>query len=285
MITVTGATGQFGRLVIAALVKALPPAEITAAVRRPENAKDLAGLGIQVREADYEKPDTLKEAFKGTDKLLLISSSEIGRRVRQHAAVLDAARSNSVNLIVYTSGLHADTSPLALFAEHRKTEAMIRQSGVPFVVLRNGWYTENLTATIPAALEHGTLLGCAGTGLISSAARADFADAAVKTLLLDDQAGHVYELAGDAAYTMEDFAAEIAQQAGKEVLYKDMPEADYRDVLVTAGLPDGLAALLADSDSGASKGALFDDSCDLSRLIGRPTTSMKESVADFLRST
>jgi len=283
MITVTGATGQLGRLVIAALLKELPPSGITAAVRDPGKAKDLADLGVQVRTADYDKPDTLKEAFKGTDKLLLISSSEIGRRVRQHGAAIDAARSAQVGLLAYTSGLHADTSPLILSAEHRKTEAMIRQSGLPFVLLRNGWYTENHTASIPAALEHGTLLGCAGTGRISSAPRADYADAAAMALLLEDQDGRVHELAGDRAYTMKDFAGEITRQAGKKVVYKDMPEAEYRAVLVSAGLPEVLAALLADSDSGASKGALFDDSHGLSGLIGRPTTPMRESVAAAIK--
>jgi len=285
MITVTGATGQLGRQVIAALLKELPPSEIVAAVRDTEKGKDLEDLGVQVRRADYDQPGSLKEAFKGTGKLLLVSSSEIGRRIRQHAAVIDAARSADVELLAYTSGLHAQTSPLVLFAEHRKTEAMLRQSGLSFVLLRNGWYTENHTATIPAALEHGTLLGCAGAGRIASAARADYAAAAAKALLLEGQAGRVYELAGDSAYTMEDFAGEITKQTGKTVAYKDMPEEEYKAVLVSAGIPEGLAALLADSDTGASKGGLFDDSHQLSKLIGRPTTPLAESVAEAIKGS
>jgi NAD(P)H dehydrogenase (quinone) len=285
MITVTGATGQLGRQVIAALLKELPPSEIVAAVRDTEKGKDLEDLGVQVRRADYDQPGSLKEAFKGTGKLLLVSSSEIGRRIRQHAAVIDAARSVNVELLAYTSGLHAETSPLVLFAEHRKTEAMLRQSGLSFVLLRNGWYTENHTAAIPAALEHGTLLGCAGAGRIASAARADYAAAAAKALLLEGQAGRVYELAGDSAYTMEDFAGEITKQTGKTVAYKDMPEEEYKAVLVSAGIPEGLAALLADSDTGASKGGLFDDSRQLSKLIGRPTTPLAESVAEAIKGS
>ena len=283
MITVTGATGQLGRIVINNLLEKIPAIEIVAAVRNPDKAEDLAALGVQVRLADYDQPATLKEVFTGTDKLLLISSSEVGQRVRQHSAAIDAARYADVGLLAYTSGLHAETSPLALIAEHKATEAVLRQSGLSFVLLRNGWYTENYTASIPAALEHGTLLGCAGDGHISSAARADYAEAAAAVLLLDDQEGRVYELAGDSAYTMTELADEVTKQTGKKVIYKDVPETEYRSVLVSAGLPEGLAALLADSDTGASKNGLFDDSRQLSKLIGRPTTTLSESVAAAIK--
>ncbi len=283
MITVTGATGQLGRIVINNLLEKIPAIEIVAAVRNPDKAEDLAALGVQVRLADYDQPATLKEAFTGTDKLLLISSSEVGQRVRQHSAAIDAARYADVGLLAYTSGLHAETSPLALIAEHKATEAVLRQSGLSFVLLRNGWYTENYTASIPAALEHGTLLGCAGDGHISSAARADYAEAAAAVLLLDDQEGRVYELAGDSAYTMTELADEVTKQTGKKVIYKDVPETEYKSVLVSAGLPEGLAALLADSDTGASKNGLFDDSRQLSKLIGRPTTTLSESVAAAIK--
>jgi NAD(P)H dehydrogenase (quinone) len=279
MITVTGATGQLGRIVIDKLLEKVPATEIIAGVRNPDKAEDLAALGVQVRLADYDQPATLKEAFTGTDKLLLISSNEVGQRVRQHSAAIDAARYADVGLLAYTSGLHAETSPLALAAEHKATEAILRQSGLSFVLLRNGWYTENYTASIPAALEHGTLLGCAGDGHISSAARADYAEAAAAVLLLDDQEGRVYELAGDFAYTMTELADEVTKQTGKKMIYKDVPETEYKSVLVSAGLPEGLAALLADSDMGASKNGLFDDSRQLSKLIGRPTTTLSESVA------
>ena len=282
MIIVTGATGQLGRLVIASLLEKMPASEIVAAVRNPENARDLAEKGVQVRTADYNRPATLKSAFEGAEKLLLISSSEVGRRADQHRVAIAAASEAGVGLLAYTSMLHADTSPLALSAEHKQTEAMLRRSDLPSVILRNGWYTENYTAGIPAALEHGTLLGCAGEGRISSAARADFAAAAAMVLLSEDQDGRVYELAGDEAYTMTDLAAEISRQAAREVVYKDMPESQYREVLVSVGLPVGLAKLLADSDRGASLGGLYDDSCQLSTLIGRPTTPLSDSIAQFL---
>jgi NAD(P)H dehydrogenase (quinone) len=284
MIVITGASGQLGRLVIEALLKKLPASEIVAAVRSPEKVSDLAARGVQIRHADYSQPATLDTAFKGADKLLLISSSEVGQRVPQHRAVIDAAKRAGVKLLAYTSLLHADTSPLGLAAEHQETEALLREAGLPHVLLRNGWYSENYAAGVPAALAHGVLLGSAGSGRIASAARANYAAAAATVLTLNDQAGRIYELAGDTAYTLTELAAEISAQSGKEIAYKDLPEADYKAILLGAGLPEGLAALLADSDTGASKGGLFDDSHQLSQLIGHPTTTIATSIAAALKT-
>lgn len=278
MIAVTGASGQLGRLVIEGLLKKVPAAEVVAVVRNPDRVKDLAALGVQVRQADYDRPDTLEKAFQGADKLLLISSSEVGRRVPQHRAVIEAAKRAGVKLIAYTSILRADTSPLPLAAEHKETEALLHASGVPFVLLRNGWYTENYLASVPVALQHGVVLGSAGDGRIASAARANYAEAAVAVLTRDDQAGRVYELAGDESYTLAELAAEIARQSGKAVAYQNLPDADFKAALVNAGLPQGFAALLAESDVGASKGGLFDDGHQLSQLIGHPTTPLATLV-------
>ncbi len=278
MIAITGATGQLGRLVIHNLLKSVPASQLVAAVRSPDKAADLAALSVQVRQADYAQPATLEAAFHGVDKLLLISSSEVGQRAPQHAAVIAAAQKAGVKLLAYTSILRADTSPLGLAAEHKETEAMLRASGLPHVLLRNGWYTENHAASVPAALQYGAVLGSAKEGRIASAARADYAAAAAAVLTKDGQAGQVYELAGDTAYTLSEFAAEIAKQSGKAVVYNDLPEAAYAAALVQAGLPEGFAALLADSDVGASTDGLFDDSHQLSQLIGRPTTPMAEVV-------
>jgi NAD(P)H dehydrogenase (quinone) len=282
MIVVTGASGQLGRLVIEALLKTLPAPEIIAAVRSPDKAADLAARGVQVRHADYNDPATLDTAFAGADKLLLISSSEIGRRATQHRAAIDAARRAGVTLIGYTSVLHADTSPLGLAGEHRETEAALRESTAPFVVLRNGWYTENYTGSLASALEHGAILGCAGDGRISSAARADYAAAAAIVMTRDAQAGRVYELAGDTAYTLADLAAEVSRQSGKTVEYRNLSEPDYKAALLGIGLPEFVAALLSDSDTGASKGALFDNGRQLSALLGRPTTPLATVVAAAL---
>lgn len=282
MIVVTGATGQLGRLVIKALLKTQPASDIVAAVRSPEKAADLAALGVQVRRADYNEPATLDTAFKGADKVLLISSSELGRRAVQHRAAINAAKRNGVQLIGYTSVLRADTSPLGLADEHRETEGTLRASGVPFVLLRNGWYTENYLRSLAAALEHGAILGSADDGKIASAARADYAEAAALVMTRDAQAGRVYELAGDSAYTLTELAAEVTRQSGKKVEYQNLSEADYKAALVGLGLPEVVAALLSDSDAAASKGALFDNAHQLSQLLSRPTTPLATVVGEAL---
>jgi NAD(P)H dehydrogenase (quinone) len=284
---VTGATGHLGRLVIEALLRTVPAGSITAGVRDPNGpaAKELADRGVAVRAADYVQPETLSAAFAGMDKLLLISSNTLGERVAQHRNVIEAAAKAGVTLIAYTSVLHADVSPLGLAAEHRETEAALAAAGVPFALLRNGWYTENYAAAIPAALAHGVLLGSAGHGRIASAARMDYAEAAAAVLTADtDQAGKTYDLAGDDSYDLTEFAAEIARQSGKSVAYKNLPEADYKAALLGAGLPDEFAALLADSDTGAAGGALFDGDRQLSRLIGRPTTPFAVTIAEALKA-
>ncbi len=282
MIVVTGATGQLGHLVIAALLKKMPASGIVAAVRNVEKAMDLAALGVQVRYADYDRPSTWDDALKGAERVLLISASEIGKRAKQHQSVIDAAKRAGVKLLAYTSVLRADTSPLGLAAEHRDTEAAIRSSGVSFVLLRHSWYTENYTGGVRTALEQGAVYGCAGNGRISSATRADYAEADVAALTADNQAGRIYELAGDTSYTLADFAAEISRQSGRSIRYVNLTEAEYRQALTKAGLPELVAALISDSDTGASKGGLFDDGRQLSKLIGRPTTSLATVVASSM---
>ncbi|MHB2056594.1 SDR family oxidoreductase [Pantoea dispersa] len=272
MIAITGATGQLGRLVINALLKKVPASEIIAVVRSPEKAQDLQALGVALRTADYNQPQTLQGAFAGVQKVLLISSSEVGQREAQHRAVIDAAKAAGVSFIAYTSLLHADTSPLGLGVEHRATEALLQASGIPYALLRNGWYSENYAASIAPALAHHAFIGAAGDGRIASAAREDYAAAAAEVISRDDQAGKVYELAGDDSYTLAEFSAEIARQSGEQVEYVNLPPAEFSAALIGAGLPAPLAELLADSDAGAAQGALFDDSHTLSKLIGRPTT-------------
>lgn len=282
MIAITGATGQLGRLVIRSLLKKIPADGIIAIVRSVEKAKDISALGVKVRQADYNQPASWDAALQGAEKVLLISSSEIGQRVQQHRAVIDAAQRVGVKLLAYTSVLHADTSVLGLADEHRETEAAIHASGVPFTLLRNGWYTENYAMGIGAALSLGALYGCGSDGRISSASRADYAEAAAVVLTSDHQAGKVYELAGDTSYTLSEFAAEISQQSGKSIPYINLPEAEYKKALLGAGLPESLAELLANSDTGVSKGALFDNGQQLSGLIGRPTSPWQEAVRDAL---
>ena len=278
MILVTGASGQLGRLVIESLLEKTAASNIVAAVRNIDSVKDLAEKGVHIRQADYTQPDTLVTAFANVEKILLISSSEVGQREIQHKNVIEAAKAAGVSLIAYTSILKADTSSLILAEEHAATEKLLAESGVPHVLLRNGWYSENYTGTIGMALEHGAVLGSVGEGKFSAAARADYAAAAAVVLTRDNQAGKIYELAGDNAFTLSEYAQAISHLSGKAVIYQNLPEAEYTKALVGMGLPEGFAGILADSDVGASKGALFNDSKDLSTLIGRPTTSIEDSI-------
>jgi NAD(P)H dehydrogenase (quinone) len=285
MIAVTGASGQLGRLVVNSLLRTVPSSQIVAVVRTPDKVRDLASKGVVAREADYSRPETLTPAFAGVEKLLLISGSEVGRRVEQHKAVIAAARQAGVKRILYTSLLHADRSPLSLGDEHRATEAAIRASGIPFAILRNSWYTENYAGAVAQAVKFGVHTGCAGNGRISAAARADYADACAAVLTAkEDPSGRICELAGDTGFTLAEFAAEIAGQSGKPVRYQDMPEAEYKAVLVKAGLPEPIAAMLANADAGISKGALFDDGRQLHALIGRATTPISATIAAALKS-
>lgn len=278
MIAITGATGQLGQHVIESLLKTVPASQIVAIVRNPAKATALSQQGITVRQADYSDEAAFTTALQGIDKLLLISSSEVGQRAPQHRNVINAAKAAHVKFIAYTSLLHADTSPLGLADEHVATEKMLAESGIAYALLRNGWYTENYLASAPAALEHGVFIGAAGEGKIASATRADYAAAAARVISEEGHAGKTYELAGDAGWTLSQLAAELAKQSGKKVVYQNLSEADFAAALKGFGLPAGLAEMLADSDFGASKGGLFDDSHTLSKLIGRPTTSLANSV-------
>lgn len=282
MIAITGATGQLGQLVIEQLLKTVSGSQIVAIVRNPAKAESLSNQGINVRQADYTDQAAFTTALAGVDKLLLISSSEVGQREPQHKNVIHAAKAAGVKFIAYTSLLHADKSPLGLANEHVATEKALAESGIPYALLRNGWYTENYLASAPPALEHGVFIGAAGEGKIASATRADYAAAAAKVIAEEGHAGNVYELAGDNAWTLSELAAELSKQSGKPVTYQNLSEADFAAALKNVGLPAGLADMLADSDVGASKGGLFDDSRTLSKLIGRPTTSLAESVKGIL---
>ena len=277
MIALTGANGQLGRLVIEHLNKA-GASGIRALVRSPEKAQDLVSSTVSVVQADYDKPDTLTAALSGVDKLLLISSSEIGQRTRQHKAVIDAAKDAGVSFIAYTSILNADTSPMILAKEHRETEAALKASGIPHVLLRNGWYLENYAGTVAAALEHGAVVGSAGNGRISAATRSDYAAAAATVLAGNDTSMRTYELAGSSAFTLADLAGEISTQTGREIPFNNLPADAYAGILVQASLPQAFADILADSDTAAARGALYSESRDLENLIGHPTESMKDFV-------
>lgn len=281
-IGITGASGQLGQLVITQLKQRGRGGDVVALARSPEKVR---GLEVEARPADYDQPDTLGVALTGIDTLLLISSSEIGKRTAQHGNVIEAAKAAGVGRVVYTSLLRADTSDLVLAPEHRETEALLRTSGLDHTLLRNGWYMENYADGIGAAVAHGALVGAAGNGRIAAACRADFAAAAVAALSDDGHAGKVYELGGDVAFTMAELAAELSRQTGKNIPYQDLPEAEYAGILKQVGLPAPLAAAIASCDVSAAGGALDEGSKQLSSLIGRPTASLASFVTQTLSST
>jgi NAD(P)H dehydrogenase (quinone) len=271
-IVVTGATGHLGRLAIESLLaKGIPAADIVGIGRQ---VKKLDGLGITVKRASYDEPESLAAAFTGADKVLFVSGSEVGKRVEQHRNVVEAAKNAGVRLIAYTSIPYADTTDMKLAAEHLVTERMIAESGVPYAFLRNSWYFENYN--VGQAIEHG-IFGAAGNGKISAAPRADYAEAAASVLAGEGHEGKVYELGGD-PFTLAELAAEISRQSGKPVAYTNLTEEKYTEFLVGVGVPAPYAATLADSDRAASHGALEVPTTDMETLLGRPVTPLAEEI-------
>lgn len=279
---VTGATGQVGRLVLDELLTHTEASNIVALARDPSALSAYAAKGVQVRQADYDDPDSLEAAFQGIDRVLLISGNAVGQRERQHGNVIDAAKAAGVSYLAYTSILKGDQSPLALAPEHVATEKLLANSGLNYDVLRNGWYSENYTMGLAPSLESGKIFGAVGEGKLSTATRADFA-AGAAAALLRGKGGDVYELAGDEAWTMQDFAAEVSRQSGRQVEYVDQSEADYARTLEGAGLPPPVASMLASTSALSGQGALYDDSKSLSRLSGKPTTPIGETIAAALK--
>ncbi|WP_448609880.1 NmrA family NAD(P)-binding protein [Geodermatophilus sp. URMC 60] len=277
-IVVTGATGHLGRLAVEALLeRGVPAGQVVAAGRRTQTLADLADRGVVVRTADYDDEASLEEAFAGADRLLLVSGSEVGQRVRQHGSAIAAARAAGVGFIAYTSIAHADTSTLLLAEEHRATEQLLAEAGIPHALLRNSWYTENYTGQLPVYLEHG-IAGAAGDGAVSAATRADYAAAAAAVVAADGHAGAVYELGGE-PFTMTELAQVVSAATGRTVTYTDMPVERYRQVLVAAGLPEPAAAVFADGDRGVAAGELLVEGGDLRRLLGRAPTPLTDAVA------
>ena len=278
-IGITGATGQLGRLVVDYAKKSTSSSNIVALVRDPEKAKD---LGVEVRAFDYNKPEALEAQLKGIDRLLLISGSEIGKRVQQHENVIKAAKAAGIKLLAYTSLLHTDSSPIFLASEHLPTEKILRASGITYAILRNGWYTENYTQSISQNITAGAVFGCAGQGKISAAARKDYAEAAAVVLTGEGHEFKIYELAGDESFTLSDLAAEISKQTGKKIVYNNLSEAELVEVLKNAGLPEQMAGAFASIDTHIANGALYDNSHQLSQLIGRKTTPLSAVVKEAI---
>ncbi|WDG29344.1 SDR family oxidoreductase [Streptomyces sp. CA-278952] len=277
-IVVTGATGALGRLVVDALLAEVPAGEVVAVVRDKEKAAALAARGVELRIADYDRPESLAGVFRSGDRVLLISGSEVGKRVPQHASVVDAAKAAGVAQLAYTGVLGGPDADFALADEHKATEQLILDSGLPYTFLRNGWYTENYTANLAPVLEHRAVLANAGEGRVASASRADYAAAAAAVLTGDGHLNTAYELSGDTAWSLASYAALLSELTGEEITYKNVPAATHQEALVGAGLPEGFAAILVDVDEAIGRGRLAGTSGDLARLIGRPTTPLAETV-------
>lgn len=276
-IAITGATGQFGAIALD-LLKA-KNANVIALVRSPEKIS-----GVEARKFDYSKTEGQVEALQGVDTLILVSSSEVGQRAVQHQNVINAAKQAGVKHIIYTSLLGAtnDNTVKSLAGEHVETEAALKASDITYTILRNTWYTENYTASIPAALANNAFYGSAKDGKISSALRAELAEAAVNVALSEGHENQTYELAGSTSWTLANLAAEISKQAGKDIPYVDIPAADYAAALVQAGLDGGFAGLIAEWDVDASNGALFSEDKTLEKLLGRPTVGLEVAVKQAL---
>lgn len=283
-ILVTGATGHLGGLVIDTLLESVPANTIVASVRDSDKEAAIAvrDKGVEVRVADYSHPETLKSALGDVDRVLLISGTELGQRGAQHRNVIEAAKSTGVSLIAYTSILHADTSPLYIAEEHRETETDLAASGVPFVLLRNGWYSEVFSWRLPLALKLGMYPGATGEGRVSPAPRSDYAEAAAVVLTGEGHAGRVYELAGDTSLTLAEVVAAVSAHIGKPLAFQNMTPEAFQTTLLNAGVPEQHAMVLSNIDAGAARGAMFHDGTDLSGLIGRATTPFRETVADFV---
>ncbi|MBT2406671.1 MULTISPECIES: SDR family oxidoreductase [unclassified Streptomyces] len=281
-IVVTGATGALGRLVLNELLERVPADRVAVAVRNKEKAADLAARGVEVRIADYDDPAGLAGAFRAGDRVLLISGSEVGRRVPQHTAVIEAARAAGVAQLAYTGVLGGPEADFDLAAEHKATEQAILDSGLPYTFLRNGWYHENYTGHLGTVLEHGAVVASAGEGRIASAARADYAAAAAVVLTGEGHLNQVYELSGDTAWSLAEYAAEVSERSGREISYTEVPAEAHLSILTGAGVPEGFAAILVDVDAAIARGRLAGTGGDLSRLIGRPTTPVSEAIATAL---
>lgn len=283
-IAFTGATGHLGALVAAELLKRTDPANLVALARDPKKAQPLADQGIEVRAFDYDQPGTLAAALNGVDRLLLVSGNAIGQRVPQHKAVIDAAAQAGVKFFAYTSFLHADKAHIiAVAPEHQETEKLL--AGAPFDValLRNGWYTENEEDLVNQGAATGTLLGSTGDGRLSTATRQDYAEAAAVVLTADVPKAATYELGADKSWSLADLAATITDLTGKPVQVKNVTADEQTKILTAAGLPEGAVGFLVSTDQAIAAGELEDPTPGtLSKLIGRPTTSLADAIKPWL---
>jgi NAD(P)H dehydrogenase (quinone) len=281
-IVITGATGHLGRQVVEQLLaRGVDPSTVVAGGRNEEALAALAAHGVRTARIDYADPATLEDAFVGADKILLISGNEVGKRSVQHKAVIDAARRVNAEL-VYTSAPMASTSALVLAPEHKATEGLLEGSGLTYTVLRNNWYTENYDDTIRQAASTGSILTSAGDGRVASATRRDYAEAAAVVLLSEDHTGEILELGGDTPWSMAELASTVAEVTGTDVTVQQVTTDEHVAALEGFGLDEGTAGFVAALDGNIADGLLAESDGTLSRIIGRPTTPLKQYVAELV---
>ena len=278
-IVVTATSGHLGRLVVTDLLdRGVAASDVVAGARSLEAIADLAAAGVRTAVLDYDDPSTVEAALGTGDTLVLISGNDLTNRDRQHAEVIDAAKRAGAGHLVYTSGLLATDSPSPIAASHAVTETAVANSGLPYTLLRNGWYTENYARSIPAVRDTGVLLSSVGEGRVASATRQDFAQAVGAVVTGDGHLGQTYELSGDVAWTYDDLAAALSEVLGRDVVHRSVTPEQHLQALTDAGVPEPMALMAVGADAGIRAGAFAFTNGDLARLLGRPTTPLVEGL-------
>ncbi|MGG1679883.1 SDR family oxidoreductase [Neobacillus sp. NRS-1170] len=275
---VTGATGKLGTKVVETLLKTVPASHLAVSVRNPEKAAELQARGVEVRQGDFDRPETLDSAFAGIDRLLLISADgDNETRIRQHTDAVAAAERAGVKFIAYTSLANASETTMFLAPPHVATEAAILKTGIPFSFLRNNWYLENEIPSIQGVLAGAPWVTSAGSGKVGWALQQDYAEAAAAVLAGDGHENTIYELSGKPV-SQEELVSALSTVLGKEIPVQQVDDATYADIMKGAGLPDFLIPFLVGIQKGIRDGALEIESNDFEKLLGRPAISINEAL-------
>jgi NAD(P)H dehydrogenase (quinone) len=278
-IVVPATSGHLGRLIVTDLLaRDVPAGDIVAGARKPETIADLADAGVRTTRIDYDDPASVEAAIAPGDTFVLISGAFTPDRTRQHTDAINAAARAGAGHLLYIGALRAAESSSALANSHAPTEVAVRDSGLPFTLLRNGWYTENYGRELPAVRESGVLVASVGDARVASATRLDFAQAVGAVLTTEGHVGKTYELSGDVAWTYADLAAAFSEVLGREVVYRPVSSAEHLEILTGAGVPEQFATLIVGVDAGIGEGAFAYQNGDLARLLGRPTTSLVDGL-------
>ncbi|WP_047150992.1 SDR family oxidoreductase [Aneurinibacillus tyrosinisolvens] len=279
---VTGATGKLGSKVVETLLKTVPANQLAVSVRNPEKAEGLRARGVEVRQGDFDRTETLDTAFAGIDRLLIISADgDNETRIRQHTNAVAAAERAGVKFIAYTSIANAKESKNFLAPTHQATEEAILKTGIPYSFLRNNWYLDNEISSIQGVLAGAPWVTSAGNGKVGWALQQDYAEAAAAVLSGRGHENTIYELSGK-LLTQEELASALGTVLGKEVPVQQIDDATYADIMKGAGVPDFLIPMLVDIQKGIREGTLEIESNDFEKLLGRPGTPITEALTQIV---